>query len=378
MKPQNVKILGIADGDPYDFQTWSGSSSYLFNALKANGYLYHAISALPSKIINYAYKFLAFNPNIAKWKFRYHLNVNFYNYMTKVALNKIHQLNDQNYNVILQIGGWYDLTGRQDKLIVSYNDGNLHTLLKSPYGYPRINSNYIEKTLNYEKKLYEKIDYIFTMSKWLSESFIKDFGINVKKIFPVGAGINLPYIKEINNKCYDENNILFVGRDFNRKGGHILLEAFQKVKKEIRSANLTLIGPKIENPPEGVRCLGFISKFCKNGIDSLLDEYSKASIFVMPSLYEPFGIVFAEAMAHKLSCIGTSICAMPEIIENGVNGYIVPPQDSNLLAKKIIDILKDTKTCREMGNNAYDKYLKNYRWDVVISKMIKTIEDKLK
>jgi hypothetical protein len=73
------------------------------------------------------------------------------------------------------------------------------------------------------------MDFIFPMSKWLANSFVKDFGVNPNKVFPVGAGINLPYIKNVEKKKKENLRILFVGKAFERKGGKLLLEAFAKV-----------------------------------------------------------------------------------------------------------------------------------------------------
>lgn len=368
-----VKILGVIDEDPFDYRTWSGSSNYFFTALKRNNFLYDAISAQPSKLSSAFYKGLSFHPDISKWIFKYRINTLYYDHMKKVALTKIKKMNDKAYNVILQVGAWYNLTKIKDKLTVSYHDGNLHALLKSPYGHPGIKGKYIKRALDYEKSLYADIDYIFPMSKWLADSFIRDFEVKPGKIMPAGAGINLPYVKEVKNKNYSEPKILFIGKNFERKGGKQLLEAFTIVKKEIRHVTLTIIGTDLNSAPEGVRCLGHVSKYTAEGMSLLLDEYAKASIFVMPSLYEPFGIVFAEAMAHKLPCIGTNICAMPEIIDNGTNGYTVPPGDSMSLAKRIISLLKEPQMCREMGENAHAKYLDHYTWDIVANKITERI-----
>jgi len=138
-------------------------------------------------------------------------------------------------------------------------------------------------------------------------------------------------------------------------------------------ATLTIIGPNLPSVPEGVRCLGPISKASRTGLDRLLDEYSSASLFVMPSLYEPFGIVFAEAMAHKLPCIGTDICAIPEIIQDGITGYIVPPKDSKSLAARIVSLLKNPDACRAFGDRGYAKYVTDFTWELVARKIVAQI-----
>jgi glycosyltransferase involved in cell wall biosynthesis len=374
----DIKILGVIDDPPFDPQTWSGSSYYLFSALKGKNVLCDALSAKPPKMIQYLFKGLSFQTDINKWRFKFHLNTHYYEQMTKAALQQIKRLHGEaaGYNVILQIGAWYDLTKRDNALTVSYHDGNLHALLNSPFGYPKISRKVIERALKYEKRLYEKIDLIFPMSKWLANSFIKDFEVSAKKLLPVGAGINLPYILGTENRDYDRPNLLFVGKQFERKGGKFLIEAFNIAKREVRDLTLTIIGPHLTHLPDGIRCLNFLSKNTREGVEQLLSEYASASVFVMPSLYEPFGIVFAEAMAHRLPCIGTNICAIPELIENGVNGYVVPVSDSAALAKRMIDLLKNPEMCRQMGNRGYMKYLKNYTWDEVTNKMIAGMKER--
>jgi glycosyltransferase involved in cell wall biosynthesis len=373
MEKDTIKVLGVAEEDPFHYQTWSGSSSYFFTALKKANYLYDAVSAEPSEAVKLFYKFTNFHPHMSTWKFKYYLDTGFYEAMTHAALRKIDVLNPTEYNVILQIGAWFNVSRHKDKRTVSYHDGNLATRLNSPYGYPPISEKHIQSALYYEKKLYRNVDHLFTMSRWLADSFIKDFGIDSTKITPVGAGINLPYVREIIGKSYDQPRILFVGKDFERKGGKYLLEAFGMVKREIRDATLTIIGPPLEHLPEGVRCLGYVSKTSKAGLETLLDEYSKATVFVMPSLYEPFGIVFAEAMAHKLPCIGTDICAMPEIIDHGKSGFLVPSQDARALAGRLIELLKDPSACHVFGENAYSKYRRCFTWEHVTQQLVNVI-----
>ncbi len=365
-----MKILGVIDEDPFATFTWSGSSNFFFSALKEDGYLCDAISATPSKQIQLYYKMMNIQSDMDKWKFKYHLDTRLFEQMTKVAKQKISHYQSNSYDAVLQIGAWYDLTEIKDKVLASYHDGNLATRLKSPYGYPGINKSHIKRAFNYEKKLYAKMNFIFPMSKWLASAFINDFDVNADKVFPVGAGINLPYVKTVEERDEDNPVILFVGKDFDRKGGRVLLDAFSRVRKYYKKAELVIVGTMLENMPEGVRCEGFISKHTSEGVEKLLNLYARASIFVLPSLYEPFGISFAEAMAHRLPCIGTNNCAMPEIIDNGITGRIVETGESEALSTAIIELLADPALRKEMGDRGYEKYYENYRWEVVVDKMI--------
>ena len=73
-KLHNIKIVGITDGDPFDKETWSGSSFALFSELKKLGCLKTGISGLPSQFINCLFQIKNFNPLLKSWKFKYHID----------------------------------------------------------------------------------------------------------------------------------------------------------------------------------------------------------------------------------------------------------------------------------------------------------------
>jgi glycosyltransferase involved in cell wall biosynthesis len=370
---RSARILGAAEEDPLHHQTWSGSSAYFFSALRAEGCLSATVSASLPAMTTGLYKLKNFHPSFDKWKSRYHLDVGYYNQMTRAVCTRVESLDSSSYDIILQIGALFDLSRRPGKFTVSYHDGNLATRLQSPYGFPAVSRSRIQKALDHERNLYHKLDHMFTMSQWLADSFVRDFGVSSEKLTPIGAGINLPYIRERTDDSYEAPRILFVGKDFERKGGKVLLEAFSKVRREVPEATLTIIGPELTGLPDGATCLSYVAKNTSEGLNLLLDEYVKASVFVMPSLYEPFGIVFAEAMAHKLPCIGTNICAMPEIINDKQTGFLVPPQDARSLADRILELLKKPALSKSFGEAGYRRYREHLSWTRVAQKLVQRI-----
>lgn len=94
--------------------------------------------------------------------------------------------------------------------------------------------------------------------------------------------------------------------------------------------------PNIDIRQDGVEVKGRVTDAAK-----LAAYFRDLSFFVLPSLLEPVGTVFVDAFAFKNPCIGTDICAMSEIIDEGNGGYLVPLNDSKALAASMIMILKD-------------------------------------
>jgi len=144
--------------------------------------------------------------------------------------------------------------------------------------------------------------------------------------------------------------ILFVGRLEKRKGVETLFKAIPQIIEKIPSAIFTIIGKDSNLSPENgsykeylldhlerkyhsqINFVGFAS-------DSDLHKYYKrCDVFVAPSLYESFGLIYLEAMAWGKPVIGCNIGGIPEIIHEGENGFLIPPHDHEALAQRIIDL----------------------------------------
>ena len=99
-------------------------------------------------------------------------------------------------------------------------------------------------------------------------------------------------------------------------------------------------------------------------------------LFVLPSRFDCFGIAFVEAMTFGLPCIGRKICAMPEIIDEGINGELVTSDDSEELAS-LIEKICVGDTYRLYSEKAIEK-AKKFTWQNVCSDMLKIIKNDMK
>jgi len=87
-----------------------------------------------------------------------------------------------------------------------------------------------------------------------------------------------------------------------------------------------------------------------------------SDLFVLPSLEEAFGIVLVEAMSQSLPVVATAVQGVSSIVRDGVNGFLVPPQDEKALAAKVVSLLENPRLAREMGKrNRGDS--EQYQWD---------------
>lgn len=144
----------------------------------------------------------------------------------------------------------------------------------------------------------------------------------------------------------DENLILFVGRDYFRKGLLTLIKALPLVLKEIPGARVVVIGPEYLHSRLTAK---FLSRNLPiefiNGLspEDTRKYFYRANLFVLPSEIEASGIVLLEAMAAGLPIVATRVGGIPEIINNGVNGILVERGDNRQLATSIITSLRNGK-----------------------------------
>lgn len=200
-----------------------------------------------------------------------------------------------------------------------------------------------------ERQIYHDSNVIFTRYEKIAFSLIEEYSCQRDKVK------NIYYAPNIRQSAYNEEkyfsqNILFVGIDWARKGGQQLISAFAKVLEKVPTARLTIIGCSPRSTLNNVHVIGKVDS------NRLVDYYNNAAVFCMPTRKEHAGIVFTEAMGYALPVVGTKIGAVPEYIQEGVNGYLIDVDDIDGLAEKLTMLVSDPKICLEFGNNSYIRY----------------------
>lgn len=196
------------------------------------------------------------------------------------------------------------------------------------------------------------------MSENISQSIIEDYSCSPDKVSCVycGANVTVREDEKFEENRFSNKNILFVGIDWQRKGGPILVEAFKKVSNIYPDATLTIVGcaPELDIPNCTVAG--------KVPLSDVSKHFMQASLFCLPTTLEPFGIVFLEAMAHKLPMIGTNIGAIPDFIHEGKNGYLVEPNNPQQLYEKILELINSQEKCKTFGEYGHKHFFNNYTW----------------
>lgn len=212
-----------------------------------------------------------------------------------------------------------------------------------------------------EREVYRNTTLNFTWSSNISRSMHVDYGSPEHKNVKACSGANVQASKDeaFNPERYQNKRILFVGIEWERKGGPTMIEAFRKVLKKHPTAELVIVGcsPNLDVP----NC----TATGKIPLAEVKQHFQDASLFALPTTLEPFGIAYLEAMAHKLPNIGSNIGAIPDFIQPNENGYLVEPGNADQLADAIIKLLDSPERCAAFGEAGHKLFWDNYTWDHV-------------
>ena len=167
----------------------------------------------------------------------------------------------------------------------------------------------------------------------------------------------------------EDDDILFVGRLVPQKGVDTLLRAFGAVLRRCPDARLIVVGSgDLELYFERMsRHLGIYQRVSIIEWQSgppLIELFRRCRMLVVPSYYEPFGIVALEAMACARPVIASSTGGLSEIIRHGHDGYLVPAGDHLRLASRIVELLENPELCTAMGREALH-HSRLYTWTAI-------------
>jgi len=224
-------------------------------------------------------------------------------------------------------------------------------------------------------------DYMVSHVRWA-------FGLPADKLVMVPNGVDAEAYAKIGNEDLsrfrskfalpDEKIVLFVGRLVHEKGVHVLVNAVPKVLEKV-NAKFIIVGNGYmkEQLSNIVKSMGFVHKVMFTGFvdDETLKKLQKcADVSVVPSLFEPFGIVAIEAMAAKSPIAVSDTGGLSEIVEHDATGVKVYPDNPNSLAWGITKVLTDDSYANWLRNNAYKRIQEKYDWNK-IAQQTKTIYD---
>lgn len=216
-----------------------------------------------------------------------------------------------------------------------------------------------------EREAYAKADRIFAMSEHVKRSLVEDYRIPPERVAVTGAG---PHVLPDDGfapsaEKYGGAVVLMIASEFARKGGEVLLRAFEAVRRRAPQSRLVVVGHSDRRRLPGVEFRGRLPA------EAVKRELERAAVVALPSLFEPFGLALLEGMAFGAACVGSDVEAIPEIIDDGRTGFVVPPGDAPALAERLVALLTAPALARTLGLRGREKYLRQFTWAAVMRRI---------
>ena len=236
------------------------------------------------------------------------------------------------------------------------------------------------KMIKKEIEEYDLADFICVPSQYVKETFIK-YGIKKDKIIKIPYGVDLKEFCVVESKKRKDNKfrIISTGSISVRKGSHYLLEAFKELS--LPNSELIFVGSfdpdfkKIIKRYSNIKNIRFIKKQKQ---ELLRNFYNDSDIFVICSIEEGLAMVQAQAMACGLPVICTTNTGGSEIIDDNINGYIIPIKDIQSLKDRIKNLYNDRRKLKQMSKSAYEKANNELSWEKYGDRMLNTYRGLLK
>lgn len=248
-------------------------------------------------------------------------------------------------------------------LVITLHDVNMHLGERNPV---------LVLMKKMEKKFADKL--IVHGTKLKEQLLAEGVAGERVEVIPLGAFSFLTRYKKEGIK--EEDSILFFGRIVQYKGLEYLIEAQPLVTAAFPQVKIVIAGPgdfsRYERLIANRECFEIINKFIPD--DEIAPLFEKAKIVVLPYVEASQSAIIGIAYAFRKPVIVTGVGGIPEVVDHGKTGFIVPPRDAAALAEAIIELLGKDNLRREMGQNAFAKMKQELSWDKIAERTIQVYE----
>ena len=276
------------------------------------------------------------------------------------------------YDAVLQIGVG-GIPAGSGKLMSAHAEISVKSaatleIFSSSYGFARRRDELLPRAMEGELRFLSECDFVWTNTRWTAETFAHH-GLPAEKFWVHAPACNSndpgPIVREPDKPPH----VLFVGKDWIRKGGPLLLEAFSMLRKKTPTARLTVMGCDPGLNVQGVEVLGFLDKKVEADARRIDAAFRDATVFCMPSYWESVGLVYMEAALFGLPVVMLRGQGREEVFPENMAIHLDTP-DAKSLADALVHLHEQSDVARGMGQAGRSHVLENYTWAVVAERLI--------
>jgi len=276
---------------------------------------------------------------------------------------------------------------------------NFHSLgiirmeTKKRYSRDGDEADYFSKRLNVENEIIKNSSVIISLSESEKQNLNKLYGCPLEKVQVIPGGVSLkkwPLVDKQKAREFlglkpEEYIISFIGRLEWRKGIGTLISASRLLRTDVSNIKVIIVGGKIFGRDKNNADFKEYKRLQKKAEEEKVNDivvflgridnarlafsYRAADVFVIPSYYEPFGLVTLEAMANKTPVVASDIDGLATIIKHGENGLHFEPRNALDLKEKILSLYQSKDLVSKLTENGYKEVKENYSWYKIVSRI---------
>lgn len=233
-----------------------------------------------------------------------------------------------------------------------------------------------------EKKSLQKANKIIAISDSIAQLVSKKYRIDPQKIIVSPLGINCPpIIRPLFRK--NSYKLLYVGRLEQRKGTQELVEALPEILSQNHKITVDIVGQDCHQAPGNISYFEYFAKKVpekfRNRVKfhgfvsdwDLQEFYRNCDLFIAPSRYESFGLIFLEAMAYGKPVIGTKTGGISEIVADGKVGLLVEVNNPGQIAKSVLKIFASEQLREKLGKQSFKHVREKFTKEQMVESTLK-------
>ena len=384
MSPRSLKIGFISVQDPQDRRSWSGAMYYMFHALKQHAGDVEHLPLTRTRTLRLVTRIVAKTRRIfgdhADLTQSVPMSIAYgRHYRKSIARSKC----DVIFAPIAATEIGYL---RSPVPVVYFSDATFQAMENYYYAHTQMHPLTRWEGNHLEKRAIHRSAAVIYTSQWAARSAVEDYGADPAKIKIIPFGANVETVhpdatlhrSSTDGKC----RLLFVGRDWKRKGGQLAYDAFLALQARGIDAELTIIGctpePAASHPQLCV--IPFLNKNIPEERAALENHYRNADIFLLPTRAECVAIVFCEASAYGVPIVATDTGGVSSVVVEGVNGLLLPPEaDADAYAETVAQLWQDPARYQKMRQTSrarYDAALNWTTWAVAMRALMEQLVSK--
>lgn len=374
-----MRIVVSTIGDPYSAKTYSGVPFQLFKEMEKQELIIKRVDGFDRRPLDFLFgdywdiprSIRRLRPTKSSiWRFRTKSR-------KKLSQRLTSKLKDLEYDVFLQIGCGGLPNDKSFKIAhveIPIQYAASEPFFADTYGYSNLPQKKFNDAIAGQKAFFDECDLIWTNTEW-TKSLLIGAGASRDKLFVFPPCINFEPETSYIEKDLSTPRILFIGKDWERKGGPLLLDTFELLLENYPNAELTIIGCKPDTKGiKNINVLGFINIKEEQGKKNFDRALSKSNIFCVPSNWESTGIVYFEAMQHSLPVIMLNGQGREQIFSE--ISFVSEGAEAPSLLKTINKVISNPTATNEITKQAYNKVMTKYNYSNLVREMIDSISGK--